>query len=583
MEDALCQKGEPVMCQKGEPANGACLSETGLEVFRVNSKFQWLDRARREANDTQNHVIDEFLAGHIDRRGLLRHGSAFGLSAAVMGGLIGAPMREAHAGTPGATIRVASATPTGAINPVTVADLGGLVLLQQTGEFLIVDEPNLQLKPALATSWSANTDGTVWTFKIRKGVKFISGKTLTADDVVYSIARLADPKQGSNALSVFKGVLDPTGVKKVDDHTVEFHLDAPNGNFPYLVSSDNYNAIILPAGSDAADFQKTFDGTGPFKLDTFTPGQGVSFVPNPHYWGPKALPAKVQFTFFADQQSSVLALQGGQVDVIQQIALQGAQGLINNPQVNIINIKASTHRQVHMRTDVGVLKDKRVRQAIALTLDRPAIVKGLFHGLADIGNDSPFAPIFPSTNKSVPQRAKNIAKAKALLAAAGLSGGTELTLTTEQVQEIPDYAVLIQNAAAEIGVKINLKIETSAAYYGQATYGNSDWLDAEMGITDYGHRGVPNVFLSAPLLSTGTWNSAHFKDPAYDSLVASYVATTDLSKQREISGKIETLLLDETPIIFGYFYNYLAATAPNVTGVKVNAISQVFLAGASVG
>ena len=549
----------------------------------MNEKFQWLDRARREANETQNHVIDEFLGGHIGRRGLLRHGGVFGLSAAVMGGLIGAPLREARAGTPGSTVRVAIVTPTGAINPVTVADIGGLVLLQQTGEFLIIDDPDLMLKPCLATSWSANKDGTVWTFKIRQGVKFISGKILTADDVVYSIARLADPKQGSNALSAFKGVLDPTGVKKVDDHTVEFHLDAPNGNFPYLVSSDNYNAIIVPAGSDAGAYQKTFDGTGPFKLDTFTAGQGASFVPNPDYWGPKALPAHTQLTFFADQQSAVLALQGGQVDVIQQIAVQGAQGLINNPQVNIINIKASTHRQVHMRTDVAPFTDKRVRQAMALTLNRPAIVKGLFRGLADLGNDSPFAPVFPSTDKSVPQRAMDIDKAKGLMAAAGLSGGTEVTLTTEQLQEIPDYAVLIQNAAAQIGIKINLKIETSDAYYGQATYGNSDWLDSQMGITDYGHRGVPNVFLSAPLLSTGTWNSAHFKNPEYDSLVASYTASTDLSVQRATAGKIQTLLLDETPIIFGYFYNYLAATAPNVTGVKVNAISQVFLAGASVG
>jgi peptide/nickel transport system substrate-binding protein len=530
----------------------------------------------------QNHVIDEFLAGHIGRRGLLSHGSAYGLSAALIGGILGGTAPLARAGTPGATIRVAIVTPTGAINPVTVADIGGLVLLQQTGEFLIIDDPDLMLKPCLATSWSANKDGTVWTFKLRQGVKFISGKTMTADDVVYSIARLADPKQGSNALSAFQGVLDPKGVIKIDDHTVEFHLQAPNGNFPYLVSSDNYNAIILPAGSDAAAYQKTFDGTGPFKLDTFTTGQGASFVPNPDYWGKKALPAHTQLTFFADQQSAVLALQGGQVDMIQQIAVQGAQGLINNPQVNLINIKASTHRQVHMRCDMAPFTDKRVRQAMALTLNREAIVKGLFRGLSDLGNDSPFAPVYPSTDKSVAQRAIDIEKAKALMAAAGLAAGTQVTLTTEQLQEIPDYAVLIQNAAAAIGIKINLKIETSDAYYGQATYGNSDWLDSQMGITDYGHRGVPNVFLSAPLLSTGTWNSAHFKNKDYDALVASYVASTDLSVQRSLAGKIETLLLDETPIIFGYFYNYLAATAPNVTGVKVNAISQVFLADASV-
>jgi peptide/nickel transport system substrate-binding protein len=554
------------------------------EEPRVKDRIRLLDQARRAANETQNHVIDEFLAGHIDRRGLLRHGGVFGLSAALMGGLIGvAAPRARAAGKPGATIRVAMTSPTGAINPVTVAESGGLLMLQQTGEFLIMDGPDLHLKPWLATSWSANPEGTVWTFKLRTGVKFHGGTPLTADDVVYSLARLADPKNGSNALSAFKGVLKPEGVVKVDDHTVAFHLDAPNGNFPYLVSSDNYNAIICRNGTDAAAFEKDFEGTGPFKLEKYTAKVGASFVRNPEYWGPKALPARTEFSFFTDQQPQILALQGGQADVLQQVAVQGAQGLINSPDVKLLKIRAATHREVHMRCDMAPFTDKRVRQAIALTLDRKAIVAGLFRGLADPGNDSPFAPVYPSTDPAIPQRNKDIAKAKQLMEAAGLSKGVEVTLTTEHLQEIPDYAVLIQNAAAQIGVKINLKIEDSGAYYGKASFGNSDWLDSEMGITDYGHRGVPNVLLSAPLVSTGTWNAAHFKNPDYDRLVAGYVASTDLKVQRETAGKIQTLLLDETPIIYAYFYNYLSATAPDVTGVEATAISQLFLQNAAVG
>ena len=544
----------------------------------MKTKNQRLDAARLSANDLQNHVIDEFLAGHIGRRDLLRHGSAYGLSAAMIGGLLGVATQPAvAAGTPGATIRVAITAPTGAINPVTVGDTGGLAMLQQTGEFLIHDDTKLHLHPRLATSWSSNQNGTVWTFKLRKGVKFHSGKTMTADDVVYSFKRIADPKNGSNALSTFKGVLGPQGVVKIDDYTVAFHLDAPNGSFPYLVSTDNYNAIILPAGSDAASYDKNFDGTGPFKLDKYTPGRGASFVRNPDYWGGAVLPARTEFSFFANQQSQILALQGNQIDVIQQVAVQGAQGLLNNPSVKILNIRSSAHRQVHMRNDQAPFTDKRVRQAMALTLNRTAIIKGLFRGLSDLGNDSPFAPVFPSTNTSVPQRAMDIAKAKQLMAAAGMAKGTEVTLTTEQLQEIPDYAVLIQNAAAEIGLKINLKIETSSAYYGQAKFGNSDWLDSTMGITDYGHRGVPNLFLAAPLLSDGAWNAAHFKNKTYDKLVGDYFGSIDLQAQRAAAGKIETLLLDETPVIFAYFYNFLSATATNVSGVEINGLSQVFL------
>ena len=548
---------------------------------------RFLDRLRQEASDLENHVVDEFLAGRLDRRGLLREGSRFGLALPLIGGLLGtanpfgASCALAQAGQRDATIRVASPTPAGAVEPVSTATAGGLVMLMQTGEFLVFDQPDLILRPMLALSWKPNNDGTVWTFALRPNVKFHNGHVLNADDVVATMDRLANPKNGSNALSAFRGVLSVGGTRKVDDLTVEFHLDAPNGNFPYIVSSDNYNAVILPADY-AGDFEKTFIGTGPFKLDKYTAKVGASFVRNPDYWGSKALPARTEFTFFADQQPQILALQGGQVDIIMQVVVQGAQGLLNDPDVKLIKIRSAAHRQLHMRNDNPKFADKRVRQAIAMTLDRPALVAGLFRGLAEPGNDSPFAPVYPSTDKAVPQRKKDLAAARALMAAAGVPNGFEATLTTERLQEIPDYAVLVQNACREIGVKLNLKIETDSAYYGKAQPGQSDWLDSEMGITDYGHRGVPNVLLGAPMLSTGAWNAAHFKNPAYDGLVAQYIATTDLGTQRELAGKIQALLLDETPVIFAYFYDYLTATAANVGGLTVTAISQLFLANATI-
>jgi peptide/nickel transport system substrate-binding protein len=236
-----------------------------------------------------------------------------------------------------------------------------------------------------------------------------------------------------------------------------------------------------------------------------------------------------------------------------------------------------------MRCDQAPFTDPRVRQAIALTLDRPAIVQALFKGFADLGNDSPFAPVFPSTNTSIAQRTLNVAKAKSLMSAAGHSSGFSTQLVTEQFLEIPQYAQIVVQAAKSIGVNIKLKVESSSAYYGKATFGNSDWLDASMSLVDYGHRSVPNVFLTAPLETTnaksgtGPWNAAHFSNSQYDSLVKQYVAAVDLSTQRTIAGKIETLLLDQTPIIFGYFYNYLSASAKNVTGAYPTAIGHLFL------
>ena len=141
----------------------------------------------------------------------------------------------------------------------------------------------------LAESWSPNKDGTVWTFKLRKGVKFHNGKAMTADDVVATFDRLADPANGSNALSAFTGLLSKGGTRKVDDYTVEFHLDAANGNFPYAVSTDNYNAVIIPADYNG-DYEKTMIGTGPFKLEKYTPKVGATFVRNPDYWGGQQYP-----------------------------------------------------------------------------------------------------------------------------------------------------------------------------------------------------------------------------------------------------------------------------------------------------
>ena len=182
-----------------------------------------------------------------------------------------------------------------------MADQGGLDMLGQTGEYLCLSTQTLTLKPVLATSWTPNSKADVWTFKIRQGVKFHNGQALTADDVVYTYQLHTNPKGEANALSAFGGVLTPAGVKKVDDFTVEFHLSAPNGNFPYLTSSDNYNMIILPKGYDPAKWESTFLGTGPFKLGSYTPKSGATFTRNESYWGKKALPSSTQFTFYDTQ------------------------------------------------------------------------------------------------------------------------------------------------------------------------------------------------------------------------------------------------------------------------------------------
>jgi peptide/nickel transport system substrate-binding protein len=224
-----------------------------------------------------------------------------------------------------------------------------------------------------------------------------------------------------------------------------------------------------------------------------------------------------------------------------------------------------------------------VRQAVAYTIDRAGAVNALLSGDGTVANDYPFGPRFPSTDTSVPQRAQDIAKAKQLLAAAGHPNGFSTTLDTEIYQEIPQLAQVIVANAAKAGIKITPKIESQSLYYGKSTFGNSDWLDGTMSLVDYGDRGVPNVYLAAPLTSNGPWNAAHFKNPQYDSLVKQFVAALDLQTQKQIAGKIQRLLLAETPIVIPYWIDGLTASTPGVSGLNPTSIAQLYLNTASMG
>jgi peptide/nickel transport system substrate-binding protein len=550
-----------------------------------------LDRLREGRTELENHYIDELVSGNLSRRDFLRRGSTIGMSVPLLGAILAAcgstSSKSSSAGsattssapaTKGGTLRVASVTPAAAVNPLTVSDAGGLTMLNQTGEFLIFDSNlKLALQPMLALSWKPNSDGTVWTFNLRPNVTFHGGKAMTADDVVYTFQQLADPKNASNALSTFTGVLTPAGVKKVDPMTVEFHLEAANGNFPYLVSSDNYNAIIVPAGTDFSKWQSTFVGTGAFILSSYTQNVGANFVPNPTYWGTKPLLSSTSFKFYSSQQPMLLALQGNDVDVIAQFVPAGAAAILNSPTYKIIKLKSSNHRELSMRNDQAPFTDARVRQAVAYTIDRQGAVNALLSGDGEVANDYPFAPKFPSTDTSLPQRTQDIAKAKQLLSAAGHPNGFSTTLDTEIYQEVPQLAQVIVADAAKAGIHITPKIESQTLYYGKSTFGNSDWLDGTMSLVDYGDRGVPNVFLGAPLTSTGTWNAARFKNKTYDGLVKQYVAATDLQTQKQIAGKIESLLLQETPIVIPYWIDSLTASTQNVGGLNPTAIAQLYL------
>jgi peptide/nickel transport system substrate-binding protein len=540
------------------------------------------------AGEIENTLIDEALAGEMSRSELIRRGTLFGLSLPVIGGILAAmgeaplAMAAPTAVKAGGRLRVGIIPPpTKGLDPHTYADQGGLETGGICGEFLCRSNQDLTLSPELATSWKPNKNASEWTFKLRSGVKFANGKPMTADDVVTTFKRLADPSSGSQAISALQGVLSSAGISKVDNLTVKFKLDAPTASFPYLTSSTTYQAIILPADYQLGTFEKTPQTTGAFNLTQYTPGVSAKYERNPSWWGGKAALDGVDVRYYSDDAAVISALLGNQIDLIGQIQFATGRALFNNPRVQIFSTRGATHRQVPMRVDRAPFNDARVRRAIALTLDRRAIIKTLFNNLADIGNDSPFAPVYPSTDKSVPQRTRGIKAAKQLLAAAGHSKGLSVELTTERVGEIPQLAQIIQQSVKLIGINMKIKLLTSTAYFA-GTQNTTPWLNTPMNITDWGHRAVPNVLLTAALKTKGQWNAAHYSSKRYDALLRSYIGAISLADQRRYAGLIERLLLADTPVIFPYFYNYLAAGSKKVRGYKADALGQVYLSKTSL-
>ncbi len=543
-----------------------------------------LDAIRSRRTELENNAIDELLAGNVSRREFVRAGTVMGLSLPVLGAILAAcggssSGSSTSSGTSvkkGGRITIGHQTPSGAMDPLLTADLGRLTILGLAGEYLSFSDKDLKLRPVLAESWSPNSDGSAWTFKIRQGVKFSDGTAMTVDDVVATFNRLADPSiKGNNALSNFAGVLTKGNVTRVDSSTVKFQLDSANGNFPYLVSSDNYNSIVLPA-SYSGNWDKTFIGTGPWKLKSYSVNESVSFDRNPSYWDSGNVPPLdgIDIKFYADEQPAILAFQAGSLNMLSFFSVRTGQALLTDPNTTVLDIPTASHRQVHMRTDQPPFDNKLVRQALATAIDRQTVITGLWNGKAQLANDHPIFKMFPSSDTSVPQRTFDVSKAKSLMSQAGKSAGFNVTLYTEKVGEIPDLAALVQAAGKTIGITIQLNVTDSGTYY------DKYWLDSPLGITDYGHRGVPNTFLAAPLLGNpklGTWNAAHFNDPSYDALFAQYVKAIDLSAQRAVTGKIETLLLDQTPLIIPYNYDALTALKKNIVGVETTGMGHLNL------
>jgi peptide/nickel transport system substrate-binding protein len=544
---------------------------------------------RNEAGPIENNLIDELVAGELDRQEFLRRAALFGLGAGTVGALLryvgegdlafGASLAPAKVG---GTLRVGTVAYGTGLEPYQLQEAGSLGLASIPGEYLTYTNNNFEVKPWLATSWKPNKALTVWTFQIRKGVKFHNGKTLTADDVVASFKQYLGLKTSQILGALPATLIEPSGVVKTGRYTVQFHLKSPNNAFPYLVSQTTYQAIIQPAAIAAKPdtwVSSGMIGTGAFRLKSQNK-QRAELVRFNGYWGGRPPLDRVVITFYSDPSPMVLALRAGQLDIVVQMSSQQARAFRNSSKYHVFTVPVSSHNMFGLRVDTDPFKDARVRRAIALTLNRPDIINRVLLGAGALGNDSPFFPRFQSTARPIPQRKQSIARAKALLKAAGQEN-LKFTITTHNQFDVPDFAAAVQAAGRQAGISIDLDIMTYDDYYA-GDNATTPWLNKPATITEYGARGVPNLYIQAAYVSNGIWNASRYANNAFDAAARSFFASADVKTQRKYTKTMQAMLLRDTPVITAYFLAFTAADSTRVRNYQADPISHIRVAKTSL-
>jgi peptide/nickel transport system substrate-binding protein len=456
--------------------------------------------------------------------------------------------------------------PSGDVEPLTVNDGGVAGTVQTALEYLCFPAPDLRLQPRLATGWRPGRTVAEWTFTLRDDVRWHDGSAFTADDVVASFDRYADPAAGTSALASFRGILEPGGIEKLDDRTVRFHLVRPYADFPYLVSALNYSAPVLPRRYVAGDFARGGVGTGAYRLRSLDVEQGATYVRHDRYWGGTPHLDGIEVRYFDDAAGMVTALTAGKLELIGGLGYLDAEPLFRQGDVRVYENPSSSHRPVHLRVDRAPFDDRRVRQALGLGLDRDAMVRTLLGGHADIGNDHAFAPIFPvSPHGDVPQRRLDATKARQLLAEAGHPRGLKATLTTLRYEDIPPLAELVRKQLGGIGVDVDVKILSQDEYFGSGD--DQPWLEVPMGIVYWASRGTPSQLIAPAYLSGGVWNSAHWSDVRFDDLMARFDAEVDVGRRTGLAVEAATLMQEETPALIPYWLREIRAVRRTVHGV----------------
>jgi peptide/nickel transport system substrate-binding protein len=504
----------------------------------------------------------QFLRGVVATGALAGSG---GLLSACSSGSAGSPGASASPSTNGAPRRGGNLKVglTGGSGTDTLDPHKGLTYLD-TARAQALYQPLLQLNTkaqtefVLAEEISPRGSTSEWVIRLRPGITFHDGQPLTADDVIFTLRRIITGKlTGATPL----GPIDVKGLKALDKRTVKVPMTSPYGSFLDQLAYWYY-LYVVPVGFDP----KKPNGTGPFKYQSFTPGQRSVFVRNDSYWR-SGVPYIDSLTIidFSDSASLQNALVTGVVHGAG--ALEGPQitALKSSPGVKTVVSHTGAITPFTMRVDQAPFNDVRVRQAMRLLVDRQQLINSALNGYAVVGADvsSPYDPDYDTSL----QRAQDIPQAKHLLKLAGQQNLTVQLVTSAVATGTVAMATVLQQQAKAAGITINLKTVDPTTFFGPNYL---HWTFSQ----DFYNYSPYLAQVAQSLLPTSPFNETHWHLPRYVSLYHQANATANAATRKQLEHEMQSIDFNEGGYIIPAFIDALDAYSTKITGYSAARVGQ---------
>ena len=367
--------------------------------------------------------------------------------------------------------------------------------------------------PRLAESWDVDATGTRWHLRLRD-TRWHDGRPLRPEDVLYTFRRIADPATGATASQLFTTV-DQTASRAVGPRDVEVVLTAPNFLFPLAWAAPG--AEIVPDG--ATDFARPV-GTGPFRSVSYTPNGPALYAANPDHWGGPPASPELEFVPIDDEQGRVGALLSGQVAYAFDLRSSSAVQLGGDSRAKVLSAPESTSQFLYLRVDRPPFNDPRLRQAVALGLDREALVRVVLLGKGRVGNDL-FGQGLQYYDAALPQITRDVAQARDLVTQAG-AAGTAVEIQTSTADPVYQAAAgVIAQQLGEIGLRAAPRTLPPDSFY------TTIRKQGVSSVSSVGSLPLPD-YMGRRMVSTATArNFTGFRDPRIDTLSAAALGTSD--------------------------------------------------------